>query len=140
MASSLSSSAPTPFPAELAGQWEFVKDEHLSGSATHHAVMFSFDSNGYYNTLESRGTTNGRCYTLMNDGSYGHASAHGPTLTLHLEKHTESTDNTCNGTKLEAPKELDNVVYQYALRQNPDGQELCLNGRFGETCFRPKKR
>ena len=57
-----------------------------------------------------------------------------------LEKHTESTDNTCNGTKLEAPKELDNVVYQYVLRQNHDGQELCLNGRFGETCLRPEKR
>ena len=142
MGSTLYSRAPASFPAKLVGQWELVKDDRSTQIATHHAVMFRFDPNGYYLTLDTLGTTNGKCYTMVTNGSYGHATVAGPELTLHLQKHTETTNNNCTGTKSEVAKDLANDVYQYSIRQNPDaeGQQLCLMGRFGETCLNPKKQ
>ncbi len=142
MGSSMYTAAPTPFPAELVGQWELTKENRTGEIATHHAVSFKFDPNGYYMTLDTLGTTNGHCYTMVNNGSYGHATVVGSALTLHVQKHTETTDNNCNGTKSETAKELINDVYQFSIRPNPEaeGQQLCLMGHFGETCLNPKKQ
>ncbi len=142
MGSSMYTAAPASFPAKLVGQWELVKDDRSTQIATHHAVLFRFDPNGYYLTLDTLGTTNGHCYTMTTNGSYGHATVVGSELTLHLQKHTENIDDKCNGTKSETPKDLIDDVYQFSIRQNPDaeGQQLCLLGRFGETCLNPKKQ
>lgn len=142
MGSTLYNNTPTSFPPKLVGQWELAKDDRSTQVATHHAVMFRFDPNGYYLTLDTLGTTNGKCYTMTTNGSYGHATVAGSELTLHLQKHTENIDDKCNGTKSETPKDLVNDEYQYSIRQNPEGggQQLCLLGRFGETCLNPKKQ
>jgi len=30
-------------------------------------------------------------------------------------------------------------VFQFALKQTAQGQQLCLSGKFGETCLSPKR-
>jgi len=139
MGSSLSTAAPTPFPAELVGQWEVQQNKQAEDGAVHYSILYRFDGKGYYLALMTKGTTNGQCYTMVSDGNYGHATVSSNTITLHLQKHTESTTNTCNGQKTEVDKELDNQVFQYALRQTGQGQQLCLSGKFGETCLSPKR-
>ena len=139
LGSSLATAAPTPFPAELVGQWEEQQNKRAADGAVHYAVFYRFDAKGYYLALLTKGTTNGQCYNMISDGNYGHATVSGSTMTLHLQKHTESTTNTCNGNKTEVDKELANQVFQYALKQTPQGQQLCLSGKFGETCLSPKR-
>jgi len=139
MGSSLTSGASTPFPAELVGQWEVQQNKQTAEGAVHYAVFYRFDGKGYYLALLTKGTTNGQCYTMISNGNYGHATVKDTTLTLHLQKHTESTTNTCNGEKSEVAKELDNQVFQFALKQTAQGQQLCLSGKFGETCLSPKR-
>lgn len=139
MGASMTTAAPTPFPADLVGQWEVQQNKQTADGMVHLAVFYRFDAKGYYLALLTKGTTNGQCYTMISDGNYGHATVNAATLTLHLQKHTESTENTCNGNKTEANKELTNQVFQYALRQTLQGQQLCLTGKFGENCMSPKK-
>jgi hypothetical protein len=140
MAAALSGATPPAFPAELVGQWELTRDSRSNDVGVHNAMMFNFDPKGYYFNLITKGTTNGRCYVLITDGNYGHATVSGPTLTLHVNKHTETTDDKCNGTKSDFAKDTTNEVYQYAIRQSPDGQQLCLTGKLGEACMSPKKQ
>jgi hypothetical protein len=140
MAASLSGASPPSFPAELVGQWELTRDSRSNDVAVHNAMMFNFDPKGYHINLITKGTTNGRCYVLITDASYGHATESGPNLTLHVNNHTETTDDQCNNTKSEFAKDKINEVYQYAIRQSPDGQQLCLTGKLGEACMSPKKR
>src|SRR5215471_4551402 len=140
MAASLSGATPPPFPAELAGQWELTRDSRSNDVAVHNAMMFHFDPKGYYVNLISKGTTNGKCYVMISDGSYGHATVSGSNLTLHVEKHTETTDDKCNNTKSEFAKDTINEMYQYTIRQSPEGQQLCLTGKLGEACMKPAKQ
>jgi hypothetical protein len=140
MASSFSAAAPPAFPAELVGQWELTRDSRSSDTGVHNAMMFNFDPKGYYVNLITKATTNGKCYVMLSDGSYGHATVSGSNLTLHVEKHTQTTDDKCNNTKSEFGKDTINEVYQYAIRQNPDGQQLCLTGKLGEACMSPAKK
>ena len=140
MAASFSGATPPPFPAELVGRWELTRNSRSNDAAVHNAMMFNFDPQGYYVNLISKGTTNGKCYVMINEGSYGHATVSGSNLTLHVEKHTETTDDTCNSKKSEFSKDTINEVYQYAIRQTPDGQQLCLTGKLGEACMSPKKQ
>ena len=140
MAASLSGGTPPSFPAELVGEWELARNSRSNDVAVHNAMMFNFNPKGYYVNLISKGTTNGKCYVMISDSSYGHATVSGSNLTLHVEKHTETTDDTCNGKKSEFTKDPVNEVYQYAIRQSPDGQQLCLTGKMGEACMTPKKR
>ena len=140
MAASLSRATPPSFPAELVGQWELKRDSRSNDLAVHNAMMFNFDPKGYYIDLITKGTTNGQCYVLITDGSYGHATVAGSNLTLHVEKHTETNDDKCNNIKSEFARDTINEVYQYVIRQSPDAQQLCLTGKLGEACMSPKKR
>jgi hypothetical protein len=139
MAASLSGASPPSFPAELVGQWELTRDSR-SNDVADIRMMFNFDPKGYYINLITKGTTNGRCYVLITDGSYGHATVSGSNLTLHVNHHRETTNDKCNNTKSEFAKDTINEVYQYAIRQSSAGQQLCLTGKLGEACMSPKKR
>ena len=140
MAAGLSATAAPHFPAELVGLWEVRRDSTANAMGIHNAMTVNFNSMGYYFMLISKGTTNGKCYVMISDGSNGHATVSGSNLTLHVQKHTESTDDTCNGTKSEFAKDTTNEVFQYQLRQSPEGQQLCLIGKLGEACMSPKKQ
>jgi hypothetical protein len=140
MAASLSGAAPPHFPAELVGLWEVTRDNRTNDMGVHTAMTLNFNSMGYYFMLVTKGTTNGKCYVLITDGSNGHATVSGSNLTLHVSKHTESTNDTCNNSKSAFAKDTINEVYQYAIRQTPEGQQLCLTGKLGEACMKPKKQ
>jgi hypothetical protein len=73
MSASLSGASPPSFPAELVGQWELTRDSRAKDVAAYNAMMFNFDPKSYYINLITKGATNGRCYVLITDGSYGHA-------------------------------------------------------------------
>jgi hypothetical protein len=70
-AASLSGASPPSFAARLVGRWELTRDSRSNDVAVHNAMMFNFDPKGYYINLITKGTTNGRCYVLITDGSYG---------------------------------------------------------------------
>ena len=139
MGASLFSPTQTPFPAELVGKWETPPEKGPSVPLFPNRVIYRFDPQGYYQSLESKNVSNGGCRATIVDSGWGHASVKGSTPTLHPYKRTESIDDTCVGKKSESAKELTNEVYQYAIHQYFEGQELCLSGRFGETCMVPEK-
>jgi len=140
MAASLSGATPPTFPAELVGRWELTRNSRSDEVAVHSAMTFNFDPRGYYVNLISQGTTNGKCYRMISESSYGHATVSGSNMTLHVEKHTETTDDTCNNKKSEFAKDPLNEVYQYAIRRSPEGQQLCLTGKMGEACLSAKQQ
>jgi hypothetical protein len=140
MAAGLSGATPPHFPAELVGLWEVTRDNRSNDAGTHSAMTLNFNSMGYYFMLITKGTTNGKCYVMITDGSNGHATVSGTGLTLHVSKHTETSNDTCNNTKSEFAKDTNNEVYQYEIRQSSDGQQLCLTGKLGEACMKPKKQ
>jgi hypothetical protein len=140
MAQNLLGVTPPPFPAELAGQWEITRGSRSSDVAVNNLMTYTFTPKGYYTVLVSKAATNGRCNVTINNVSYGHATVSGSTLTLHVAKHTETNTDTCNSKKSEFVKDSTNEVYQYAIRQSPDGQQLCLTGKLGEACLSPKKQ
>ena len=124
-----------PFPAELVGTWATP-----FGNGAHN-VMYNFDPQGYYVSLEGREFLDERCHAVIVEKIWGsgHASVKDSMLTMHPWKRGESSSGSCPGTKPEPPVKLTNVVYQYAIRQRPEGRELCLSGPFGETCMVPQK-
>ena len=89
--------------------------------------------------LISKGTTNGKCYLMISDSSDRHATVSGSNLTLHVEKHTETTDATCNGKKSEFTKDPVNEV---SIRDSaePRWAAVVPDGKDGEACKTPKER
>ena len=99
MSSTPYTAAPASFPANLVGPWKLAKDDRSSEIASHHAVSFRFDPNGDSMTLNPLGSTNGHGCTAVTNGSYGHATVAGSSFRRHVQTHTETTENTCNGTE-----------------------------------------
>jgi len=140
MGASLSPTTETPFPTELVGVWETPPPQGPSFPLYPTGVAYSFDPQGYYHSIDSKAVSNGHCVTTTVDMEWGHASVKGSMLTLHPFSRTESIDGSCPGKKTEAAKNLTNEEFQFAIRQSPEGQQLCLMGRYGENCLIPRKR
>jgi hypothetical protein len=138
MAGSMSPASKSVFPAKLVGDWEARSVSQSDGVETTQTATYHFVTAGYYTVVTARGSNNGRCRNKLVDKSSGHATVEGSTLTLHVYQHMETIDDGCSGRKSQTPQTTENEVYQFALQQRPEGQRLCLTGRFGEQCLMPK--
>ena len=138
MAGSMASATKAVFPASLVGEWETHSSSQSNGNDLGEIVNYHFDTTGNYYIVATKGTNNGRCLNFVADNSYGHATVEGSSLTLHVQQHKQIVEDGCSGGKSETPRALENQVYQFSLQQRPEGQRLCLSGRFGEICLAPK--
>ncbi|HVO59999.1 MAG TPA: hypothetical protein VMT53_03640 [Terriglobales bacterium] len=140
MGASLSPTTVTPFPTELVGVWETPPPAGPFFPLFPVGAAYSFDSQGYYDSVDSKAVSNGDCVTTTVDTEWGHATVEGSTLTLHPFRGSESIDGSCPGKRTEAIKNLTNVEFRFTLRQSSEGQQLCLMGRYGERCLTPRRR
>ena len=132
------------FPAELAGTWQTPVKPDGTNYRSAGVRSYMFLPSGLYAAGDMKISKDDNpshpCLKITTNNATGNASVQGSTLTLAPRKHTETREDSCSGTKSEIPMSLDKEIYTWQIHQRPTGWELCLNGRFGETCLTPKKQ
>lgn len=128
------------FPADLVGEWQLKSSIKSNDLLRTEIESYRFEDNGTYIFVATHGLTDGRCTQTIQYGGFGRVTAEDAVLSLTPQKRQESTEDSCARGKSTIEKELTVEVYHYELRRHPWGWELCLDGRFGQRCFKPSER
>jgi hypothetical protein len=127
-------------PAELAGTWLRKREATSGGVHSGELITYAFFPGDTYFIIATTGSTNGRCLRMTTRRERGRVTAEGSMLAFTPRERSEVTDDGCSGRKWEANLELAKEVCRYELHRRTTGWELCLAGRFGETCLTPGKQ
>jgi hypothetical protein len=133
-------------PEDLTGQWEFVEQSDSGGVKSAHSVLYTFSPppwkimrTGKYSLREIRGSSNGKCRISTETKEIGQISVRDSNIDVMPAGHLETTRDQCAGKGSNVLSRPSKREYQYKINEDPSGWTLCLNDRFGQRCFTPKK-
>ena len=130
---------------ELVGVWQ-TESQGTSNPPRNEEVRrlrYTFLSNGTYAIADNRvqrGTlSDTRCVIIISSLDVGQARVQGTKLTLYPGIRSKMIEDGCTGKKSDSKQDqrFPAEEYQFTIQQHAEGQQLCLAGRYGESCLKP---